>query len=872
MIWTAFLLCALFSRTRTSPTPPPSALTSSPCLISSSGLFADCLGQQLDSVPWHQLPTTLETIDLSYNKLTAIHAEDFSQFPNLRVLLLTFNNISHIDDNAFLHNPILENLNIFNNSLHEIPAKALQPLSNLKILFMSNNLYKSAKLAESFANFAKLQVLSLGGHLVMGLKKGDFEPLRNISLQTFAIRCSSNLSYYERGSLEVIQTKQMGFDMAIDTQPNALLDMLGDLANKSFTDVKFRNLFEFTYYTGVEDIFQGLVNVTAHRLIFYRGKFNENLLRMLLLNLQKTPIKRLRLQYIDFARSPSFSDSGAESSITDLKLDRLDLWYISNPDILRFDWRFTWLNGIRQLSIQHVYLNFAPCDAWLEMRDVEILDVSNNRLRDEYIYNRRCVYKGTLPNLRTFNLTNNELTSLRDLSSLTRYFNRMVVMDVSNNKLGSAAYSSGCIWHQNITRFIAHHNEFVSEALLCLPTTVEYLDLSYCNLDQLEMTFFEKATNLKELLLSGNKIKYIPPSWKSPSLQSLELDGNSFGVITIDSFQEMPLLSSLKGGNNPYHCTCELHAFVENTMSKEKVNLTDWPWNYHCYHPQPLLNTLISKYFPGRVACDIRLVILICVATTAVVIIILMVICYIFDLPWYTKATYQIIRAKYRAYQESTTEGVVLFTYHAFISYSHSDAEWVKEQLLPALEGSKDPYRLCIHERDFMPGKWIIDNIIENIENSRKVIFVLSRNFVNSEWCNYELYFAQQRAMGKSFTDVILVVKEPIDPGSLPNKYCKLRKMLSTKTYLEWPQQVNQQAFFWAQLRSVLGRPSPVRSRSFSLRSLSLRSRLRSEENRPLESNGGLSVAVVGEPRSTEQNRGEEEVNQRQMQLPVAGP
>ncbi|XP_072316478.1 toll-like receptor 18 [Eucyclogobius newberryi] len=869
MIWRLFPLCALFSGTKPSPalTPtsfPGASSTVATCLISNSGRSADCAGRQLDSVPWHHLPTTLETIDLSYNKLTAIYAKDFSQFTTLRVLVLSYNNISHIDKNAFKHNTLLDNLNIFNNSLEEIPATALQPLSNLKNLFLSNNLYKHAMLADSFSNFAKLRVLSLGGPLVFGLSRGDFEPLRNISLQTFAIKCSSNLSYYERGSLQVIQTKQMGFDMALDKRPNALLDMLGDLANKTFTDLQFRNLFEFTYYTGKEDIFRGLENVTAHRLIFYRGKFNENLLRMLLLNLQRTPVKRLRLQYIDFARSPSFSDSGAESSITDLKLDNLDLWYISNPDILRFDWRFTWLSKIKELSIQYVYLNSAPCDAWLEMRAVQTLDVSNNRLKNDYIYNRRCVYKGTLPNLRTFNLTNNELTSLRDLSALTRYFDQLDILDVSNNQLGSAADSSACVWQQNITRFIAHHNEFVSEALLCLPTTVEYLDLSYCNLDELDMGFFEKATNLKELLLSGNKIKYIPPNWKSPSLQSLELDGNSFGVITIDSFQEMPLLSSLKAGNNPYQCTCELNTFVVATISKEKINLTDWPWNYHCYHPQPLLNTLISKYFPGRVACDIRLVILICVATTAVVIIVLMVVCYIFDLPWYTKATYQIIRAKYRAYQETTSGEVSVFMYHAFISYSHSDADWVREQLLPALEHGRNPYRLCIHERDFMPGKWIIDNIIENIENSRKVIFVLSRSFVNSEWCNYELYFAQQRAMGKSFNDVILVVKEPIDPGSLPNKYCKLRKMLRTKTYLEWPQLVSQQSFFWAQLRSVLGRPSLLRSRS-----LSVRSRVHSEETHPLDNySNKLSVAVVGEPGSAVQQKSEEEVNQSQLPVP----
>lgn len=363
------------------------------------------------------------------------------------------------------------------------------------------------------------------------------------------------------------------------------------------------------------------------------------------------------------------------------------------------------------------------------MEGVEIIDISNNRLKNEFIFNQRCDYKGAMPNLHTFDINTNELTSLKDLSSLTREFKQLRVLDISNNKLGSAEDSQDCVWQNNITRLIAHHNQFVSESLRCLPTTVHYLDLSYCNLDQLDMVYFEKATNLKELLLSGNKIKFIPSKWESPSLQSLTLDGNSFGLISKASFQDMPQLSQLRAGNNPYHCTCELHAFVQDTLSKGKVNLTDWPWNYRCYHPEALLNTVISKYFPGHVACDIRLVIIICVATTAAVILIMMVICYIFDLPWYTKATYQIIRAKYRAHKEKVAGEPEPFTYHAFISYSHSDADWVRDQLLPSLENSRNPYRLCIHERDFMPGRWIIDNIIDNIENSRKVLK-----------CSYALY------------------------------------------------------------------------------------------------------------------------------------
>lgn len=322
----SFLLASLTFPTPSWSSPPITFAGGKPCRIYNSGRSADCLGRQLDYVPWRQLPSTLEDLDLSYNELQAIHAGDFFHLPQLRILQLQYNNISHIDSDAFKHNSLLEHLDIFNNSLQEIPATALVPLSNLKKLYMSNNLYKRATLADSFSKFVKLQVLSMGGPLVEGLRKGDFQPLKNIKLQGFAIKCSSNLSYYMPGSLEVIQTKQMGFDMALDQRPNALIHMLHDIANKTFSVIQFRNLFEFMYYMGKEDIFQGLRYVTAHQLIFHRGKFNENLLRMALMNLEVTPIKRLRLQYIDFARSPTFIDSGGGSSITDLELDKMDLW------------------------------------------------------------------------------------------------------------------------------------------------------------------------------------------------------------------------------------------------------------------------------------------------------------------------------------------------------------------------------------------------------------------------------------------------------------------------------------------------------------------------------------------------------------------
>uniref|UniRef100_A0AAY5ELG9 TIR domain-containing protein n=1 Tax=Electrophorus electricus TaxID=8005 RepID=A0AAY5ELG9_ELEEL len=776
------------------------------CLITTDQRAAQCRGLHLEHVPVGHLPPSLEQVDLSYNFIQVIRNRDFVGLPLLRALWLQFNNISVIEDEAFQGNPLLEDLNIFNNSLTAIPLKALSPLSKLKSLDMSNNLYTVTALGGVFLNFKDLKILSIGGPLVCILKNGDLDALQNLSLEKFAIKTGSSLDVYETGYLKDITTKNMWLDVAIDNRTHALPMILKDLANKTFQVLRFRNLFEFKYYSGKEDLFYGLQYINSQQLVFYRGKFNEELLRMALVNLQKSPIKVLQLLFIDFARSQTFVNSEQESSVTNLALDLMVLSDISNPDILRFDWRFTWFNKIRHLCIHNVNFNTVPCDAWQEMRGVEILDISNNQLKDSYLFNQQCDYNEILQSLHSFNLSNNQLTSLSSFASLAGEFKQLRTIDISHNKLGTEG-NRICYWKQNISKVIANHNNMVIDSFKCLPITVSYLDLSYCNLDQLDMDFFNKAINLKELHLSNNKIKFIPSGWKSYNLKSLSLDGNSFGIISMSYFKEMPTLEQLRAGNNPYHCTCELHVFIQETTVQGKVNITDWPEDYKCYHPENLLNTMISHYFPGHVACDIRLIVIISVVTTASIVLFVMLMCYFLNVPWYAKATYQIIRAKYRAHKEGGRLSVE-YSFHAFISYSHSDAEWVRDQLLSYLENCQPPYRICIHERDFTPGKWIIDNIIQNIENSCKVIFVLSHHFVNSEWCNYELYFAQQRAIGKTFSDVILVVKEPINPDTLPSKYCKLKKMLSTKTYLEWPQHPKQQAFFWAQLKSVLGNPN----------------------------------------------------------------
>uniref|UniRef100_G1NRK6 TIR domain-containing protein n=1 Tax=Meleagris gallopavo TaxID=9103 RepID=G1NRK6_MELGA len=127
--------------------------------------------------------------------------------------------------------------------------------------------------------------------------------------------------------------------------------------------------------------------------------------------------------------------------------------------------------------------------------------------------------------------------------------------------------------------------------------------------------------------------------------------------------------------------------------------------------------------------------------------------------------------------------------FHAFISYSERDSLWVKNELIPNLEKGEGCIQLCQHERNFIPGKSIVENIINCIEKSYKSIFVLSPNFVQSEWCHYELYFAHHKLFSENSNSLVLILLEPIPPYVIPARYHKLKALMAKRTYLEWPKE-----------------------------------------------------------------------------------
>ena len=144
--------------------------------------------------------------------------------------------------------------------------------------------------------------------------------------------------------------------------------------------------------------------------------------------------------------------------------------------------------------------------------------------------------------------------------------------------------------------------------------------------------------------------------------------------------------------------------------------------------------------------------------------------------------------------------------FDVFIAHSQHDEEWVRLQLVRRLESGRPPYSCCVHDRNFLPGEYIADNIISAIRASKKTILVVTKKFVASGWCDFESRAAQSRHLGKTKGGIIAVVF----PGAYDEAAKKkpgLCGLLDCVTYLPWTKDRREQNMFWLKLRIALGRP-----------------------------------------------------------------
>ncbi|KAI4789618.1 hypothetical protein KUCAC02_021050 [Chaenocephalus aceratus] len=104
--------------------------------------------------------------------------------------------------------------------------------------------------------------------------------------------------------------------------------------------------------------------------------------------------------------------------------------------------------------------------------------------------------------------------------------------------------------------------------------------------------------------------------------------------------------------------------------------------------------------------------------------------------------------------------------------YSSTDYQWT-HCLIEQLEACG--LQVCYHDRDFLPGRTVLENMSDCIQESQKVLLVLSPEFVRSRWCLLEA----NMSLFRDCLERKPIVPVLLEPGvSVPLHLCHL-------TYLE---------------------------------------------------------------------------------------
>ncbi|XP_047423208.1 toll-like receptor 2 [Sciurus carolinensis] len=746
----------------------------------------DGRSRSFSSIP-SGLTAAMRSLDLSNNEITYIGHADLQGCVNLQALMLKSNVISTIQEDAFSSLSHLEHLDLSDNQLSNLSSSWFRPLSSLKSLNLLRNPYITLGKTSLFSHLTNLRILRVGNsYTFAGIRRIDFAGLAFLEeLEIIA----SGLQSYEPQSLKSIQNiSHMILHMK---QPILLLEIFVDLLSSAeYLELRDTDLNTFRFSgLSISETNPVIKKFTFRNVDITDQSFNE--------------IAKL-LSYASGLVEVEFDDctlNGVgyfpESELQKIKIpDKMETFTIRKLHIPKFylfydlSTVYSLTERVKRITVENSKVFLVPCLFSQHLKSLEYLDLSENLMVEEYLKNSAC--EDGWPSLQTLILRQNHLTSLEKTGEILLTLKNLTNLDISKNSFHSMP--EACQWPKKM-KYLNLSSTQIHTLTNCIPQTLEILDVSNNNLNSFSLVL----TGLKELYISRNKLKSLPDASSLPTLLVMKISRNTintFSKAQLDSFHR---LKALEAGGNNFICSCEFLSFTQQQPALAQV-LVDWPDAYLCDSPshvrgQRILDARLSVSECHRAAlvsgvcCALFLLILLTAG-----------LCHRFHGVWYMKMMWAWLQAKRKPRKAPCRD----ICYDAFVSYSERDAYWVEELMVQKLENWEPPFRLCLHKRDFVPGKWIIDNIIDSIEKSHKTVFVLSENFVRSEWCKYELDFSHFRLFDENNDTAILVLLEPIEKKAIPQRFCKLRKIMNTKTYLEWPRDEAQQEGFWMNLRTAI--------------------------------------------------------------------
>ena len=357
--------------------------------------------------------------------------------------------------------------------------------------------------------------------------------------------------------------------------------------------------------------------------------------------------------------------------------------------------------------------------------------------------------------------------------------------------------------------------------------SLEDLNLANNGIKELHPRIFNNLRMLKRLNLNHNSLRTLDFSFSHMHrLSKLDLSFNLISNMNDSLLETISKMFRANGSKlklnlsgNPLQCSCQTLNFL-NWMDSNKERLDDFE-KYLCMYPKEYVPfTKLSNYIIASLIfeCSMRTTVIVSGSLLGLGLLLLATSVCCYRHRWEVRYTFLRLTQRGQRYQQIINQPVE-FEYDAFVVYDSEDRQWVNSQLVPRLEQQysratnnsdeemepvmtgRERIRLCVHERDFRPGQQILNNIWSRMEQSRKVILVISNYFTQSNYCDYEMNLARMQSVeqGRNLLVPILLEQPDVDRVS-DCLYWVLRRL----TYLEWPRNVDEQEEFWQKLREAL--------------------------------------------------------------------
>ncbi|XP_064615731.1 toll-like receptor 13 [Liolophura sinensis] len=337
------------------------------------------------------------------------------------------------------------------------------------------------------------------------------------------------------------------------------------------------------------------------------------------------------------------------------------------------------------------------------------------------------------------------------------------------------------------------------------------LDLSSNDFTTLSRFIFSPLQSLETLILSNNKLIHIPESiYDLVSLTFLDLSSNVISSLsraqmdwlTADNSSHSKDAVRVSLNRNPLLCTCNTVSFVRWLLDgsanvEARLTLTCSLGNGTFVD----IGSLTSKLKNMEVSCVSNFWLTFSTVGSSLMAVVIVLGIFAYRYRWNIKYWVLTKCRRGSVVEEVTNEQ---YRYDAFVAYNYFSYRWACIVLRQFLEDENN-YTICLHDRDFPVGVSIQQNIVDAVNNSRKVILVINKSFLKSDWCEFEIQMTGMRMVRDGYENAIIVIMmEEIPVSEMPRSLLNLWNHI---TFLLWPaNDLGDERIFWNRLLEVMAR------------------------------------------------------------------